>query len=258
MDPIRCRTLFLSDVHLGTRGCQAEELLKLLKQVRAQRVYLVGDIFDGWRLKRSWHWPQAHNDVVQKLLRHARKGVEMIYIPGNHDEILRDYCGLSFGGIEVVREAIHETADGRRLLVTHGDGTDGLLKHMAWLSTFGDGAYYLARLLGGGFNWCRRKLGFRSWSVAEYLKRRVNDAVKFVDRFEHSVVAEARHHQVDGVVCGHIHYAGIREIDGLLYCNTGDWVGSATALIESSSGALEVLRWTEPESSVTVKLVEAA
>ena len=228
--------------------CQARRLLDFLKHVRAERIYLVGDIFDGWRLKRSWYWPQAHHDVVQKLLRQARKGVEMIYVPGNHDEILRDYCGLSFGGIEVVREAVHRTADGRRLLVTHGDAVDGMLKHMPWLSTLGDGSYKLMRMLGGGFDWCRRKLGLRNWSLAEYLKQKVNDAVRFVDRFEHAVVAEARHHLVDGVVCGHIHYAGIRWVDGLLYCNTGDWVGSATALVEDPSGRLELLHWAGPEA----------
>lgn len=257
-DYIRCRTVFLSDFHLGTRACQAQQLLAFLKCLRAEQIYLVGDIFDGWRLKRSWYWPQMHNDVVQKLLRQARKGVEMIYVPGNHDEILRDYCGFSFGGIEVVREAVHETVDGRRLLVTHGDATDGVLQHMPWLSTLGDGSYHLARCLGAGFNWCRRKLGFRSWSLAEYLKERVNDAVRFADRFEHAVVAEARHHQVDGVVCGHIHYASLREIDGLLYCNTGDWVGSATALIENFDGGLEIVRWGEAEATLAAKLADAA
>ena len=258
IDRIQCRTVFLSDVHLGTRVCQAQQLLSFLKRVRAERIYLVGDIFDGWRLKRSWYWPQAHNDVVQKLLRQARKGVEMIYVPGNHDEVLRGYCGFSFGGIEVVRDTVHETANGRRLLVTHGDATDGILKHMPWLSTLGDGSYYLMRMLGGGFDWCRRKLGFCSWSLAEYLKERANDAVKFVDRFEHAVVAEARHHSVDGVVCGHIHYANIREIDGLLYCNTGDWVGSATALIEDTEGGLEILRWAGSEILGAAPLADAA
>ncbi len=248
----------MSDFHLGTRGCQAQELLSFLKQVRAQRIYLVGDIFDGWRLKRSWYWPQTHNDVVQKLLRKARKGVEMIYVPGNHDEILRDYGGFSFGGIEVKREAIHETADGRRLLITHGDATDGILKHMPWLSTLGDGSYHLVRVLGGAFDWCRRKLGLRSWSLAEYLKKRVNDGLKFVERFEHAVVAEARHHQVDGVVCGHIHYPGMRRIDGLLYCNTGDWVGSGSALIERFDGSLELVRWGEHEQLGSVRLAQAA
>ena len=257
-ETIRCRTVFLSDVHLGTRACQALQLLAFLESVRADRIYLVGDIFDGWRLKRSWHWPQAHNDVVQKLLRQARKGVEMIYVPGNHDEILRDYCGFSFGGIEVVREAVHPKADGRRLLVTHGDATDAVMKHMPWLSNLGDGSYRLARTLGGAFNWCRRKLGFRSWSLAEYFKKRVNDAVKFTDRFEHAVVAEARHRGVDGVVCGHIHYANLRQVDGLLYCNTGDWVGSATALVEDFDGRLEIVRWAESEPRVAASLATAA
>ncbi|MCB2100128.1 MAG: UDP-2,3-diacylglucosamine diphosphatase [Rhodobacterales bacterium] len=241
----RFRAIWISDVHLGTRGCQAEMLLDFLKHTESDYLYLVGDIIDGWRMKRAWYWKQTHNDVVQKLLRKARKGTRLIYIPGNHDENFRDFCGHRFGNMAVLCQARHTTADGRRFLVLHGDQFDGVIKYAKWLAFLGDGAYNLALSLNNGFNWLRRKLGFSYWSLSAYLKHKVKNAVEYISRFEDAVVAEARRQGVDGVICGHIHSAEIRTFDDLLYCNDGDWVESCTALVEHADGRLEILRWAE-------------
>jgi UDP-2,3-diacylglucosamine pyrophosphatase LpxH len=243
--PERYRTIFISDIHLGTRGCKAEFLLDFLRETEAETIYLVGDIVDGWRLKKSWFWPQAHNDVVQKLLRKARKGVKVVYIPGNHDEAFRDYTGVHFGGVEVLTDTIHETADGKRLLIIHGDAFDGVVKYAKWLALLGDGAYNLLLQMNTWFNLARRRLGFGYWSLSAYLKNRVKNAVQFVDDYERAVVAEARRRNVDGVVCGHIHKAEMRDIDGILYVNDGDWVESCTACVEHMDGRLEILNWAE-------------
>ncbi|TWT05084.1 UDP-2,3-diacylglucosamine diphosphatase [Reyranella sp. CPCC 100927] len=243
--PARWRTIYLSDIHLGTRGCQAEMLLDFLRNNESDYLYLVGDIVDGWRLKRWWYWPQAHNDVVQKVLRKARKGTKVIYVPGNHDEAARDYCGLLFGGVEVVEEAIHETADGRKLLILHGDIFDGVVRHAKWLAVLGDWAYALALKLNYIFNGIRRALGLPYWSLSAYLKHKVKNAVEYIGRFETAVAAEARRRGVDGVVCGHIHHAEIRDIEGVLYCNDGDWVESCTALVEDRNGHMSILRWSD-------------
>lgn len=241
----RYRTIFLSDIHLGTRGCKAEFLLDFLRLNDAETIYLVGDIFDGWRLRKSWYWPQAHNDVVQKLLRKARKGTRLIYVPGNHDEVLRGYTGHHFGGVEVVPEAIHETADGRRMLVLHGDAFDGVVRYARWLALLGDSAYNLALVLNHWFNLARRRLGFGYWSMSAWLKGRVKNAVHFIDQYEQAVAEEARRRGVDGVVCGHIHKAEQRTIQGILYINDGDWVESCTALVEHFDGRFEILHWAE-------------
>ena len=188
----RVRTLWISDVHLGTRDCQAEHLAAFLKRYHADRIYLVGDIIDGWRLKRSWHWPQAHNDVVQKIMRKARKGTNVVYIPGNHDEAARQYCQLTFGDVRVEDEVIHETPDGRKLLVIHGDQFDGIVRYARWLAILGDWAYAAALRLNTIFNWGRRKLGLPYWSLSAFLKHRVKNAVQFIDDFEHAVATEAR------------------------------------------------------------------
>ncbi|HJQ58199.1 MAG TPA: UDP-2,3-diacylglucosamine diphosphatase [Vineibacter sp.] len=243
--PRRWRTIYLSDIHLGTRGCQAELLLDFLRHIDSDYLYLVGDIVDGWRLKRWWYWPQSHNDVVQKILRKARKGTRVVYVPGNHDEAARDYCGLLFGGVEVCAEAIHETADGRRLLVLHGDVFDTVVRHARWLAILGDWAYGLALKLNTVFNTARRRLGLPYWSLSAYLKHKVKNAVEYIGRFEDAVAAEARRRGVDGVVCGHIHHAEIRTIDGVLYCNDGDWVESCTALVEDHAGRMTILHWAE-------------
>lgn len=247
-DGRRVRTLFLSDLHLGTRDCQAELLLDFLRRVDADVIYLVGDIVDGWKLKSGWYWPQSHNDVVQKLLRKVRKGARLIYVPGNHDEFLRDYVGGAFGGIEICERAIHETADGRRLLVMHGDEFDLVVKHARWLAFLGDGAYSTALFLNTYLNIVRRRMGLTYWSLSAWAKGKVKNAVSFISRFEEFLVAEARQHGADGVVCGHIHHATIREIQGISYINTGDWVESCTAIIEDYEGRLELIRWIEERS----------
>jgi len=239
----RYRTIWISDIHLGTRGCKADDLLDFLKNTESDTLYLVGDIVDGWRLKRSWYWPQAHNDVVQKVLRKARKGTRVIFVPGNHDEFARDYHGLLFGDIEVATTFMHETADGRRLLVLHGDAFDGVVKHAKWLAHLGDGAYTLALSLNHWFNVIRRSMGFPYWSLSAYLKHKVKNAVQYIANFEETMADEARRNDADGVVCGHIHHAEMRELDGILYCNDGDWVESCTALVEDFDGTLDIVHW---------------
>ncbi|WP_026379619.1 UDP-2,3-diacylglucosamine diphosphatase [Afifella pfennigii] len=243
--PQHFRTLFLSDVHLGTRGCQAELLLDFLREHDAETIYLVGDIVDGWRLRRNWHWPQMHNDVVQKLLRKARKGAKLIYVPGNHDEFLRDYLGSHFGGIEVLETAIHEAADGRRFLVIHGDQFDVVVRHARWLAFLGDWAYVTALGANTYVNLVRRRLGFSYWSLSAWAKLRVKNAVNFIGAFEQALAAEAERQGTDGVICGHIHHAAQRQQGGIRYINCGDWVESCTAVAEHHDGRMEIIRWAE-------------
>ena len=239
----RFRTIWISDLHLGTTGCQARHLLDFLRHTESEHLYLVGDIIDGWQLRRRWYWPQTHNDVVQKILRKARKGTRVIYIPGNHDEFGRHFLNLSFGGIEVCEEAMHVTADGRRLLVLHGDLFDAVVQQARWLAIVGDRLHTTVLHLNRWLNALRARLGFPYWSLAKYVKLRVKNAVSYIVDFEHAVAAEARLREADGVVCGHIHKAEIRDIDGILYCNDGDWVESLTALVEAADGSLRVLSW---------------
>ncbi|MCS0504157.1 UDP-2,3-diacylglucosamine diphosphatase [Ancylobacter mangrovi] len=242
-DARRFRSLFLSDVHLGTKGCQADLLLDFLKFHDADTIYLVGDIVDGWRLRAGWYWPQSHNDVVQKLLRKGRKGARIVYLPGNHDEFLRDYYGSHFGGIEVVETAIHDAADGRRYLVIHGDVFDVVVRHAKWLAFLGDGAYTFALGVNTYLNWVRRKLGFPYWSLSQWAKLKVKNAVNFIGRFEEAVANEARRHKVDGVICGHIHHATMHDNFGVEYVNCGDWVESCTAIVEHEDGRFELIDW---------------
>lgn len=244
----RYRAVFISDVHLGTRGCQAELLLDFIRHMECDNLYLVGDIIDGWKLKNGWYWPQAHNDVVQKILRLARKGVNVIYVPGNHDEVVRDFVGIHFGGVVVARDAIHETADGRRFLVTHGDEFDGVVQHARWLAFVGDYAYRGLLLTNTLFNRVRRRMGFGYWSLSAYLKTKVKNALQFVANYEGALAAEAKRRSVDGVICGHIHKAEMRQIDGVTYINDGDWVESCTALVERMDGTLEILEWAKLRS----------
>ena len=218
----RYRSIWISDIHLGTKGCQAEMLLEFLKETECEQLYLVGDIVDGWRLKRSWYWPQAHNDVVQKLLRKARKGTNVIYIPGNHDEGFRQFLGHEFGSVQIVDEAIHTMNDGRRFLVTHGDKFDVIVNYARWLALIGDFAYEMALTLNTWFNFARRKLGFPYWSLSAYLKHKVKNAVEFIGDYETALASEARRRDVQGVICGHIHHAIMRDINGITYCNDGD------------------------------------
>ena len=242
--PKHFRTLFFSDLHLGSRGCQAGLLLDFLRYHDAESIYLVGDIVDGWRLRRSWYWPQEHNDVVQKFLRKARKGARVVYLPGNHDEFLRDYLGSQFGGIELVDRIIHVTADGRRLLVIHGDAFDVVVRHSRWLAHVGDKAYGTVLVLNTVFNRVRRKLGFSYWSLSAYLKLKVKNAVNYIGAFEEALAGEARRMGADGVICGHIHHARISDLGDFRYVNTGDWVESCTAVAEHHDGTLEIIRWT--------------
>ncbi len=239
------RTIFISDIHLGTSGCQAHALLDFLRVTRCDYLYLVGDIVDGWQLRRRWFWPQAHNDVVQKVLRAARKGTRVIFIPGNHDEFARRYEGHEFGGIAVMNECIHTTADGRKLWVTHGDLFDGVIQCAKWLAYLGDQAYEFTLKLNRTFNILRARIGLPYWSLSQYLKHKVKRAVSYVSDFETAVAHEAKRRGLDGVVCGHIHRAEMREIEGVLYCNDGDWVESLTALVEHADGRLELIDWSK-------------
>ncbi|MFO1273886.1 MAG: UDP-2,3-diacylglucosamine diphosphatase [Rubrivivax sp.] len=239
--PQQLRTVWISDLHLGTPGCQAEALLEFLREVECQTLYLVGDIIDGWQLRRSWYWPQAHNDVVQKILRKARKGTRVVFVPGNHDEFARRYAALNFGGVDVVEDCIHVTADGRRLWITHGDLFDGVIQCARWLAYLGDRAYEFTLKVNARFNRARARLGLPYWSLSRYLKLKVKRAVSYVGDFEAAVAREAKKRGADGVVCGHIHHAEMRTIDGVLYCNDGDWVESLTALVEHFDGRLEIV-----------------
>ena len=239
------RSIWISDVHLGTYGSQAAMLLDFLRHTDSKYLYLVGDIIDGWRMKRSWYWHQSHNDVIQKLLRKARKGTRLFYVPGNHDENFRDFTTYRFGNVAVVRETVHTMLDGRKFLVMHGDEFDGIVLYAKWLAFLGDHAYNLALFLNRWFNKVRRTLGFPYWSLSQFLKHKVKNAVKYISNFEHAVVEEARRRGVDGVICGHIHTAEIRDIDGIQYCNDGDWVESCTALVEHLDGRLEIIEWAK-------------
>ena len=242
---LRVRTVWISDLHLGTPGCQAGELLAFLRHVECETLYLVGDIIDGWQLRRTWYWPQSHNDVVQQLLREARNGTRVIFVPGNHDEFARKYVQHNFGGIEVADEWIHETADGRRLWVIHGDLFDGVIQRAKWLAHLGDSLYQFTLKLNRHLNSLRARMGLPYWSLSKYLKLKVKRAVSYVGDFEAAVAREARRRGLQGVVCGHIHHAKLRDIDGVLYANDGDWVESLTALIEHADGRLEIFDWAQ-------------
>lgn len=256
--PERLRSIFISDVHLGTQGCQAGALLSFLRANPSDHLYLVGDIIDGWQLRRRWYWPQQHNDVVQKILRRVRKGSRVIFVPGNHDEFVRHFVQHHFGGVEVMTEAIHTTADGKRLWVTHGDLYDGVIQHAKWLACLGDTLYEFTLRLNRHFNSLRARLGLPYWSLSQYLKHRVKGAVNFISSFESALAAEARKRGLDGVVCGHIHRAEMRTIDGTLYCNDGDWVESLTALVEYQDGRLELVHWPDELAQQPVLLAPQA
>jgi UDP-2,3-diacylglucosamine pyrophosphatase LpxH len=245
--PSTYRTIWISDIHLGTPACQAERLLDFLRHHDSQYLYLVGDVFDGWRLKRGWFWKQSFNDVVQKILRRARKGCRVTYIPGNHDSFARDYDALHLGGIVIRTRAEHRTVDGRRLLVLHGDEFDGVVTTAAWLAHLGSVLYDFTIKMNRGFNAIRGRLGYPYWSLSAWLKHSVKNALMFIDRFDEAVAREAKRHGVDGVVCGHIHRAAIRDLHGVKYYNTGDWVESCTALVEHVDGSMEIIEWPEPD-----------
>jgi UDP-2,3-diacylglucosamine pyrophosphatase LpxH len=239
------RALFISDVHLGTKACQADDLIAFLRRFDADTYYLVGDIVDFWRIKCNPHWPQSHNDVIQKLLRKVRKGARCIYVPGNHDDALRAYCGQRFGGIEFQHTAIHVAADGRRFLVTHGDTFDTAVSHLKRFTFMGDWVHACTTGLNSAVNRVRTLFGFPYWSVSSYLKHKVKKAVNYISDFEEALAAEARRHKAEGVICGHIHHAATRDIDGISYINCGDWVENASVVAETFEGEFEIIRWSE-------------
>lgn len=241
----RFKALFVSDFHLGTKASQASVLVDFLRLTEADTIYLVGDIVDFWKIRRGPLWPQSHNDVIQKLLRKVRKGTRVILIPGNHDEALRDYCGYTFGGIEVLRDAIHTSSDGTRFKVMHGDEFDVVVRYAKWLAFLGDHSYRFLLSLNTPLNWIRRHLGLGYWSLSGYMKNRVKSAVNFVGEFEKSLVDHARLSNVEGIICGHVHNPADKIIDGVRYLNCGDWVESCTAIVETETGEFRLLRWNE-------------
>jgi UDP-2,3-diacylglucosamine pyrophosphatase LpxH len=251
------RTIFISDVHLGTRGCKAEALVAFLRRHPCETLYLVGDIVDGWRLTRSWFWRPSHTEVIQEILLKAQNGTRVIYIPGNHDEALRPYAGLNLAGIDVRHEAVHRSADGRDFLVLHGDYFDGVVRYAKWLAHLGDWAYDIALWVSERVSDLRRWFGLPHWSLAGYLKRTVKNAVEFISRFEDAVARETEARGLDGAICGHIHHAAIRRIGRTLYCNDGDWVESCTALVEAPDGTFSVIGATG-ETLVSERPMRAA
>lgn len=245
------RSIFLSDIHLGTRACQAERLLDFLRVHQSEHLFLIGDIVDFWAMARGIHWTPAQNTVVQKLLRRARHGEQVVFIPGNHDEALRGYAGIAFGDIQVAPEWEHRTADGRRFLLVHGDEFDQVTRHHRWVALLGDMSYNLLVRLNITLSRIRRSFGWAGhWSLAGYAKRRIKTALEFIFSFEDSVARHARSRDFDGVICGHIHWAGIKEVDGVQYVNCGDWVDSCTAIVEHLDGRLEVIHWHVAPGSV--------
>ncbi len=239
----RYRSIFLSDIHLGTRGSRADLLMEFLAQAECEKLYLVGDILDGWRLRKSWYWHESFDALLRHVLAMTRRGTEVIYIPGNHDEALRDWFGLEIAGVSMQPEAIHQAADGRRFLVMHGDEFDGVIRYAKFLAYLGDWAYDWALYLNRIFNAVRRRLGYPYWSLSQWLKRRVKEAVKTIDRFEGALAGEAKRRGLNGVICGHIHHAEMRPSHGVLYMNCGDWVESCTALVEHADGRFELVDW---------------
>jgi UDP-2,3-diacylglucosamine pyrophosphatase LpxH len=241
--PVKHRTVWISDIHLGTRGCNAEMLVDFLKTIQCDTLYLVGDIIDGWKLRKGWYWPAAHNEVVRRILKMAHRGTRVVYVVGNHDEMLRDYAGMNLGGVEIVNDIVHHCADGRKLLITHGDAFDTVVLYARWLAFLGDQAYSLLLQANIGLNKMRRLFKLPYWSLSAYLKKRVKNAVEFVSSFEEAVARAATDRGLDGVVCGHIHTAEIRQIGDVTYYNDGDWVESCTALVEEPDGSFRIIDW---------------
>lgn len=241
----RFRTIWISDVHLGTKGCNAELLIDFLDATDSETMYLVGDIIDGWRLRKKLYWPAAHNEIVWRILKRAKRGTRIVYVPGNHDELFRQFAGMNFGGVEIERAAIHETADGRRLLVMHGDEFDAVMLAHRWLAVVGDALYTLLMGLNRWVNAVRSRLELPYWSLSKMAKHKVKNAVEFISQYEEVVARAAGARRVDGVVCGHIHTAEMRDLAGVEYYNDGDWVESCTALVEHFDGRMEILHWPE-------------
>lgn len=241
--PLKLRSVFISDVHLGFKGCSADLLLDFLHHVEMERLFLVGDIIDVWSMKKSMFWPQAHNNVVRTILGKAKRGTKVIFVPGNHDEVFREFDGAVFGNLEIHREYVHVAADGRRMLILHGDEFDSVVKCSPWLAKLGSNIYDVLLAANPYINWVRRRLDLPHWSLSAYLKNKTKTALQYIDSFEESVAQAARKRGVDTVVCGHIHRAEMRDIDGILYCNDGDWVESCSSLVEDMNGQLRLIDW---------------
>lgn len=235
------KTIWISDVHLGTKGCSADDLLTFLKHTDSDQLFLVGDIIDMWQLSRKWYWPKTHNEIVQKILRKSRKGTKVVYIPGNHDETVRDFLPLMLGDIEIVREYDFTTQCGKTLLVTHGDLYDIITTYHRWLARLGDWGYVTLIELNRYLNWLRRKFNRGHWSLSSYVKRKVKGAASFIGNFEEALAEACRLRNYDGIIAGHIHHAEIRMIDDIIYMNDGDFVESKTALVEHHSGDYSIL-----------------
>ena len=244
------KTIWLSDIHLGFKDCRADYLLDFLNRVDCETIYLVGDVVDLWAMKRSLYWPPSHYEVLRTLFHKANAGTRVVYIPGNHDEPFRDYVGNIFGPIEIRKEAVYTTVKGKRLLMFHGDILDEHMQLRKWESLIGDAAYDLLLFLNRWANFFRRRFGRHYWSLATYIKQRIPNARQVIDVFERAAVKEAERRGLDGVICGHIHQPALKEIDGLLYCNDGDWIENCTLLSENHDGELELLQWTETQQSL--------
>ncbi len=238
------RSIFLSDIHLGTRGCQADRLLDFLKSHTCDRLFLVGDIIDGWRMRSTFYWPQEHNNVLRRFLTLAKRGTKIVYVTGNHDEFLRKYSDLAIGNLELVDQAVHVSASGDRLLIVHGDEYDVVTRYHRWVAFLGDVGYTLLLEANRYYNVLRSRLGYGYWSLSAWIKHRVKQAVSFISEYEEALVHQCRRQGYHGVVCGHIHHAEIRDLDGIRYMNCGDWVESCTALVEDESGSFSILDWS--------------
>lgn len=253
----RVRTIWISDTHLGTRGCKAEHLIEFLKSYQCETLYLVGDIIDGWRMKKSIYWPQTHSNVIRRILTLSKRGAKVIYVTGNHDEFLRKYSSSEFGNIHLVDEAVHETKDGKRLLVVHGDKYDVVVRYHKWIAFLGDNAYNLLLIINRWFNHIRQKFGYGYWSLSAYIKHKVKKAVSFIGEYEEALAHECSDRNYDGVVCGHIHHAEIKTINNIQYHNCGDWVESCTALTEDFSGNIEIVKWLEWDQTLETNQQQA-
>jgi len=253
--PLRLRSVFISDIHLGFKGCSADLLLDFLHHVQMDRLFLVGDIIDVWSMQKSMFWPQSHDNVLRTILGKAKRGTKVIFIPGNHDEVFRDFDGAVFGNLEIHREYVHQGAGGRRMLVLHGDEFDSVVKCSPWLARLGSSIYDLLLAANPYINRVRRLFGLPHWSLSSYLKNKAKTAVQYIGSFEEAVAQAARKRGVDTVVCGHIHRAEMRDIGGILYCNDGDWVESCTSLVEEMSGELRLIDWPKLLDQVAVARV---
>lgn len=254
---LRLRTVFISDIHLGFKGCSAELLLDFLHHVEMDYLFLVGDIVDVWSMKKSMFWPQTHNNVLRTILGKAKRGTQIIFVPGNHDDVFRDFDGAVFGNLEIHREYIHQDANGRRMLVLHGDEFDSVVKCSPWLAKLGSNLYDVLLAVNPYINWVRRKFDLPHWSLSAYLKQKAKKAVQYIGSFEEAVAEAARRRGVDMVVCGHIHHAEVRDIHGVLYCNDGDWVESCTSLVEDHNGHMRLIDWPALRGQIDVPALAA-